>query len=261
MRIAILGDIHANYEALQAVLDDARCRGVDQMYHVGDVVGYCTDFGPCIDRLRAERIQGVHGNHDLMALGRLETTRCVPSGRQAIEWTRARLTHEACAYLQTLPPTLSVGEMIFFHAWPDSAERPISTTPDAKEAFELLARRWGIWKIAFHGHTHKQRVFEWNGEVRLLHAGAGRVELSPGARYLVSAGSVGQSRDQDPRTGYLIYDTRGFLEVLRLPYDWVSCERKIGAAGLTTQLYAPRPRFIPRIKRRLKAALRAACGG
>jgi diadenosine tetraphosphatase ApaH/serine/threonine PP2A family protein phosphatase len=258
MKMAILGDIHSNHEALEAVLADVRHRGVDTILHVGDVVGYCTDFENCISRLKSENIQGVHGNHDLMVLGLLATDRCVSSGREAVVWTQSRMTEETRSYLAGLPGILEQDKVIVFHASPDSVERGISTEADARRAFSRLEARGKHWFVAFHGHTHKQRVFEKRGDdVRLAHAGEGQVELDVGARYLVSAGSVGQSRDYDPRTGYLIYDTQGRIELVRLAYNWRACRRKIRNAGLSTALYRSYGRFPPILIRGLMSIARA----
>lgn len=261
MKAAILGDIHSNYEALDSVLEDIRRREVDAIVHVGDVVGYCTDFAECIRRLRAENVQGVHGNHDLMVLGLLDTDRCVPSAREAVAWTRSRLTEEVRSYLVGLPASLTLGDIIVFHASPGSVERAITTVEDARRAFTPLDERSDRWFVAFHGHTHKQRVFELCGrDVRLVHSSEGIVTMDRGARYLVSAGSVGQSRDTDPRTGYVLYDDRGKLELIRLDYDWRTSRRKIRAAGLKTELFVSTPSFATRLARWAWGALRSMRG-
>lgn len=261
MRLAVLGDIHSNYEALESVLTDIRRRGVDEIVHVGDVVGYCTDFELCIERLQVEGIRGIHGNHDLMVLGLLDSHRCVPSAQQAVDWTRARLTGDSRDYLASLPATLTMEEIRLFHASPESVERRLSTVEDARRAFSLLNEEGTAWRIAFHGHTHKQRVFESHGNyVRLAHAGEGTLMLDPAARYIVSAGSVGQSRDPDPRTGYVLYDTQGGVEMVRLSYDWRTCQRKIRAAGLTAELFVPAPRLISQLTRWVREKLSAVAG-
>ncbi|HXH02169.1 MAG TPA: metallophosphoesterase family protein [Candidatus Competibacteraceae bacterium] len=243
MRIAVLGDIHSNLEALQAVLADLQRQGVERVLHVGDVVGYCCDFAACIELLTAHGIAGVHGNHDLMALGLLEPTRCIPSARQAIHWTRPRLSASERAFLAALPAELAPGEgLLLFHGAPGDVEEYIRDAVGAERTFRRLQQRPELW-IACHGHTHKQRVFEWrDGAVRLLHAATGRVALSRDARYLVCPGSVGVSRDDDARCAYLILDTgAACLELRRIPYDWRTCQRKLAAAGLTTRLFQERP--------------------
>jgi len=238
MRIAFLGDIHSNDDALETVLRHVTAHRPDCVVHVGDVVGYCTAFEAVIERLRTDAIQGVCGNHDLMVLGQLPLKRATGAAQQAVTWTRKRLGAQARDYLQALPRELRLEEVIVFHASPDSVEQNISNVEHAQAAFRSLAGRGSDWFAAFHGHTHKQRVFELKqGVVSLVHSGEGECILDPQAQYLISAGSVGQSRDADPRTGYVIYDSHRTVSFHRVPYDWQSCKRKLRQAGLATRLF------------------------
>lgn len=238
MRIAFLGDIHSNHDALETVLRHVASHHPDRVVHVGDVVGYCTDFEAVIERLRADAIRGVCGNHDLMVLGQLAAKRATGAAQQAVAWTRSRLGTQVRDYLQALPRELRLEEVIVFHATPDSLEQNISRVEHARAAFQSLASRDTGWFAAVHGHTHKQRVFELkHGVVSLVHSGEGVFTLDPQAKYLISAGSVGQSRDADPRSGYVIYDSHRTVSFHRVAYDWQSCKRKLRKAGLATRLF------------------------
>lgn len=238
MRLAVLGDIHSNYDALETVLRHVATHHPDTILHVGDVVGYCTEFERVIRCLLEHGVRGVCGNHDLMVLGLLDTKRSIGAAQEAVSWTRSRLSPEARAYLQDLPRELILNEVIIFHASPDSIEKNITTVEHAEAAFQSLMARNESWFVAFHGHTHKQRIFELkNDVVRLVHRGEGTFSLDPNAKYLISAGSVGQSRDSNPRTGYVLYDSNHTVSFLRVPYDWQSCKSKLRTAGLGTKLF------------------------
>lgn len=256
MRWGILGDIHANLEALDTVLAALEKERVDALYHVGDVVGYCTDFGPVIERLRREGVVGVAGNHELMVLGEMDIEAGSATAAAAARFTRAAIAPADRDYLAALPRRLDAGDAVFFHAFPEAVTGYISGPDLAAMALEQLDGVRAGWSVAFHGHTHKQRIFEQaDGRVDLVRFGAGRVHLRPGARYLVCPGSVGVSRDRDPRAGYLLYQEGEWLEQRRVPYDWRACQAKLERAGLETRLFARAPRLGERVRQLAARAL------
>lgn len=238
MRVALLGDIHANIEALNVVMQALSKERVDAIYHTGDVVGYCTDFVAVIELLRREGIRGVCGNHELMLLGKIDTASSSQDAQCAIEWTRRRVAANELQHLAELPGRLLASGLVIFHAAPDSWDRNINGVSVAGEAFDQLQRELRDWSIAVHGHTHKQRVFEWrDGRAGLVHYGKGTLGIESNVRYLVCPGSVGVSRDRDPRAAYALYDDAGVIEFKRIHYDWQKCRLKLVAAGLKTPLY------------------------
>lgn len=247
MRIAVLGDIHGNLDALQCVLEAIDREPVDRIIHTGDVVGYGTEFARCIDILRERGIDGVCGNHDLMALGRLSVDGATPEAARAIEWTQARLGERERRFLETLPRELQIGEMIVFHATPDSYVRRIVREGGARRAASQLVERHPGWWLGVHGHVHRQQVFEGDGaEMRLVHAGTGALSLDRRRHYILCPGSVGVSRDTDPRSAYMLLDTSGGLEMRRIEYPWRQVERKIREAGLSTELVRRPHRVLTR---------------
>lgn len=245
MRVALLGDIHANIEALNVVMQALSKERLDAIYHTGDVVGYCTDFGAVIELLRREGIRGVCGNHELMVLGTIDTASSSQNAQCAIEWTRRRISVSELRHLAELPGRLLASGLVIFHAAPDSWDRNISNVSVAAKAFDQLQRELCDWTVAVHGHTHRQRVFGWrDGEAGLVHYGEGKLDIDPNARYLVCPGSVGISRDRDPRAAYALYDDAGVIEFKRIGYDWQQCRLKLAAAGLKTPLYYRTPSIL-----------------
>jgi len=238
MKIAMLGDIHGNIEALDAVFSALDGESCDAVYHVGDVVGYCTNFEDVIQRLRQNNIRGVVGNHELMVTGGLSTKNCI--AKDSIQWTSARISKQDKEFIMALPSSLRLGDMIIFHAEPESCVNYISSVERAEQAFKALDKKEPGWRVAFHGHTHKQRIFERKGEkVSLVLEGEGEIKLEPTRQYLACPGSVGVSRDLDPRTGYMIY-AEDAIRQYRVDYNWHACQRKLDQAGLKTQLFRKR---------------------
>ena len=221
MRFAILSDIHANCDALAAVLADVNRQDVQVVVHLGDVVGYNTRPRETLALLREHAITGVRGNHDLMAIGKLPADQCGPVGRKAISWTRKVLTESDCDYLASLPAELRLaGGMLCVHsALGDPVVRLHSREQFAEEA-EVLLQFDAELRVCFTGHTHLAQLVEVgaNGVVRRVPAAD--VELDPEAFCFINPGSVGQPRDGDERAAYAVFDpdTRR-LSFHRVAYD------------------------------------------
>jgi diadenosine tetraphosphatase ApaH/serine/threonine PP2A family protein phosphatase len=235
MRVAILSDVHANAEALRAVLDDIDRRGVRSIACLGDSVGYGAEPAECLDLLFQSCSSIIAGNHDLAATGRLADSRFSIFARNAVNFARRLLTPAQRDRLAKLQDEEQLGELLLVHASPsDHEEFPyIRDVELARASFE--ARPFGI---ACYGHTHVPLVFAMSGG-RVSMTMCPRVELVRGARYLINVGSVGQPRDQDPRAAYAIFDSdQRVLSFHRVAYDTEKASAKIRAAGLPEQLGA-----------------------
>jgi predicted phosphodiesterase len=234
VRYLILSDIHANWEALEAVLGHAR-NAYDAVLCCGDLVGYGADPNPVVDWARAHVSAIVRGNHDKSCSGMEDLEWFNPVARGAALWTAGVLTPENLAYLRALPKGPVVVETFqILHGSPvDEDEYLVSA-----HAVSSLRDRLET-EVSFFGHTHSQGGFlcHRNGVRRL---GFPQPEedrltlaLEHGAAYLVNPGSVGQPRDGDPRAGYALYDPAARLvEYRRVPYDIAGAQKKILAAGL-----------------------------
>ncbi len=239
MKLAVLTDLHANREAVQAVLDHARAHGAEQFAFVGDFVGYGADPSWVVDLVR-EMVRGgayaVQGNHDMaVAQGPSPTMR--PDARRVVEWTRSQLSPTQIGFLTSLPMKQEVGELLFVHA---NAYNPagwdyITGRVEASRSLMATPQR-----ITFTGHMHEPRLYHLSaiGKAGDFTPVAGEpIPLLATRRWLVIPGSAGQPRDGDPAACYAMYDeARAELTYWRVPYDVETAGDKIRAADLPVAL-------------------------
>lgn len=236
MRYAILSDIHANLEALRAVLGRIAELGADRIVCLGDVVGYNANPNECVDIVRSEEITCIMGNHDAAAGGLEEPDNFNPLARKAVLWTRERISEEDRRFLAGLPRELALEDFFLCHGSIHDTNRYIMDEDDVGDNFAMLDEIPGRMRICFFGHTHRKAV----------HAGQGKADgpsftntipIAGGARYLINPGAVGQPRDGDPRAAFLIYDARESMVFFhRVEYDITACQDKIIRAGLPLRL-------------------------
>ena len=234
MRYLILSDIHANWEALQAVLADAGGK-YDKILCCGDIVGYGANPNEVTDWVRANVALCVRGNHDKAAAGLDDLEWFNPFAKESALWTQKQLSKENLTYLRFLERgPLRLNRMQILHGSPVDEDEYLVGRDDAQQVAYYLDVPY-----SFFGHTHLQGGFSYhrNG-VRLIARPAPQekrkaVELEADVYYLVNAGSVGQPRDADPRAAYALY-TEGEPVVLlcRTTYDIAAAKKNIIAAGL-----------------------------
>jgi len=232
MRIAVLSDIHANLQALDAVLESAG--GVDAIWHLGDVVGYGPEPDAVVERLRSIGATGVKGNHDAAAAGGSEIEWFNPDARRAMEWTRTTISARTRAWLDALPVTLERGDCSLVHGSPrEPIWEYVTSVPVARSNLAVLGSRLGL-----HGHTHVPVAFlEDDGRIEAVSPGDGSVLELNGRRALVNPGSVGQPRDGDPRSSFLILDTDAdSVSWHRAAYDMAPVQAAMRAVGLPASL-------------------------
>jgi diadenosine tetraphosphatase ApaH/serine/threonine PP2A family protein phosphatase len=236
VRYLILSDVHANLEALDAVLEDAAGQW-DRVVILGDLVGYGADPNAVIERLRAlDPFVVIRGNHDKASCGIDSGENFNQVARYAAAWTHDRLTPAHRDYLRQLPagPAPIDARLEICHGAPFDEDHYIFDAGDAQRSFEATSR-----PTCLFGHTHLPVVFAAaaaqlsaevpDGEPRTL-------PLDADVRYLVNVGSVGQPRDGDPRAAYGFYVDEGTIEFRRVYYDIAGAQRKITAAGLPQTL-------------------------
>lgn len=241
MRLALLADVHANLEALEAVLADVDRWGAEEVVCAGDLVGYGPDPEPCIALLRERHARCVAGNHEGMVLGTLGFERAGHVAIRAALWTRARLTDAARAFLATLPPTLRLGEVVVCHGSLDDPERYLSTPERADAVLAELALRVPEAQVLVAGHTHHQFLHRaglpWCPPPR-----GAPLQLAGAERWLVNPGSVGQSRDRAPLARYARLDTAArSVEFRELAYPHARTIAKLARAGLAARVCLPPP--------------------
>lgn len=232
MRIALFGDIHANLEALEAVLNDAEKHDVTDYVCMGDIVGYNADPGACLEKIRAMDCPAVKGNHDEDAAGSHSLDSMNPVAAAALEWTREQLTEEQRKWLSRLRMVRQVSDFTVVHSTLDQPSHwnYVTNRFDAMSNFS-----YQFTQVCFHGHTHVPRVYVKKDRVQEVPAES--VLIEDGSKYFINAGSVGQPRDGDWRACYVIYDLEQRLIVFRrVEYDIETTQEKILAAGLPTML-------------------------
>ena len=236
MRYGILGDIHGNRHALEAVLEALDRDGVDRVVSVGDVVGYGAAPAECIQMLRDVDAVVVKGNHDAACTGELNDCFFNPHAQAAVRWTQTRLTAEDLEWLRGLPLTATLEHCHVAHGTYADPElfNYVLTTQDADPSLDLMRRR-----VCFVGHTHVpvSMLRLVDDPLRTGNTYDSEVDLSDTHRALINVGSVGQPRDEDSRTGYTLYDSeRQRAWMRRLPYDIEAEATRIRLAGLPAVL-------------------------
>jgi diadenosine tetraphosphatase ApaH/serine/threonine PP2A family protein phosphatase len=234
MLIALLPDIHANREAFDGCLADARERSAERFVFLGDYVGYGADPAYVVDRVARMVEEGavaLLGNHDEAVFG--STDRMNPLAAAAIEWTRGWLDEAHVGFLRALPLSAEEGDRLFVHS-NAYAPRGWGYVTDRLEAARSLAatRR----RLTLCGHVHVPALFHTapgRPIVEAVPAPEEPVDLSREGQWLAVIGAVGQPRDDDPRACYaLLDDARNVLTYVRVDYDIDTAARKIMRAGL-----------------------------
>jgi diadenosine tetraphosphatase ApaH/serine/threonine PP2A family protein phosphatase len=232
MRFAIFGDIHANLEALQAVLADAKERGCTHHACIGDIVGYNANPHECVQIVRELGCPAVKGNHDEQAHRFDPLENFNPLAEEAIHWTRDHLTDPDKAWLAGLRLVRQVRDFTIVHA---SLDTPGQWGYVFNQLDAVASFNYQYTNLCFYGHTHAPRVF-----IRDQTVHSASLEVLPierGKKYFINVGSVGQPRDGDWRASYGIYDAdKNCVELRRVQYDINTAQAKVVAAGLPQRL-------------------------
>jgi len=233
MRYAIFSDIHANLEALEAVLEDAAERQCTHFVCLGDVVGYNANPHECLDRVRQMDCPIVKGNHDEQA-SLIESSRDFNElAEHAINWTREHLDEEDKQWLRDLRYQRQVRDFTIVHATLDTPEQwgYVFNNLDATASFTYQHTT-----ACFFGHTHVPMAFirEESGVRRV---GVDQLTIDAARKYFINTGSVGQPRDGDWRAAYCVYHVeKNVVEQRRVKYDIATAQKKIVQAGLPALL-------------------------
>jgi diadenosine tetraphosphatase ApaH/serine/threonine PP2A family protein phosphatase len=230
---AVLGDVHANIDALDAVLEDCRKEGVTDYLCTGDVVGYNACPHECLSRIRALNCPIVMGNHDHYVSSRQNLEDFNPHAAAVIEWTRKQLSMEEIRFLRELPFTHTAMGITLVHSTMDNPEE-FGYVLDHLQAEAHFIHQ--VTPLCFHGHTHCPTIYEKQigGVYRI---DAQDFKLPIGKKYFINVGSVGQPRDRDPRAAYVIYEPKSrTVRFRRIDYDIEAAQRKVLEAGLPARL-------------------------
>ena len=235
MRVAIVSDIHGNRQAFAAVLEAVELTSCEEMWCLGDLVGYGADPDACVELARAHCAVCLAGNHDLGVTGELPLSDFSAGARVAAEWTRATIAPESMEFLRSLRP-LSEDEAVgLYHASPrDPIWEYVLSPLQAELCFDVQSGR-----VCLIGHSHVALSFSRpegataTGETR---GDAEELDISTG-EWLLNPGSVGQPRDGDPRAAWLELDLAEWTAAYhRVDYDIAGAAAAIRSARLPESL-------------------------
>ena len=237
MKYALLADIHSNLEALTAVLEDIDRRGIiEELWILGDIVGYGPDPGECIELLRSRKHIAVSGNHDIFCTGKMNALYLLnPEAATACRWTSRVLSPEDTEYLDGLPDVIERDDFTLVHGSPrDPVWEYIISKGIALINFDYFRT-----KYCLAGHSHMPMVFkleETGGCINLpLSENVGAVLGKD--KMIINPGSVGQPRDGDPRASYAVYDSEAkIIRLHRVAYDIKLTQQKMVKQNLPVRL-------------------------
>lgn len=241
MIVAVLGDVHGNREALEAVLRAVDESAAEELWFLGDLVGYNPDPDFCVEETLRRAAHAVRGNHDKACAGLLSTEWFNPVARAAVEWTRRTAHPETLQKLARLPagPARPRDGYLLCHGTPMDEDRYMIGRDAVEESLHWLRADRGGARVCFHGHTHRPfscRLAHRAARPQTLPA-AGSIRLEADSIYLLNPGSVGQPRDGIPMASFGILDTdRSTYDARRVAYGVEETQRKILAAGLPREL-------------------------
>jgi len=219
MRYAMIADIHANLAAFTAVLDDIERRGgVEELWCLGDVVGYGPDPHECIELLRQCNHVCVAGNHDWAPIGKISTSDFNPDAAAACHWTAKQLNPEDIEYLENLPLVIEKGDFTIVHGSPrEPTWEYLLSISGARENFAYFQSQFCLV-----GHSHVPLVFRYSqtGDCSFCPFSASIGLFLGKDRLIINPGAVGQPRDSDPRASYAIYDSEAkMVRLYRVSYN------------------------------------------
>jgi diadenosine tetraphosphatase ApaH/serine/threonine PP2A family protein phosphatase len=202
-RVAVISDVHANWHALEAVLEEIEREEPDELWCLGDLVGYGPRPNPCCAAVERRALFCLSGNHDLGVLGEIDLEEFTGDAVVAARWTRGVLAEGSRSFLQSLRPQGALDGVELFHASPrDPVWEYVLSAEVARVAFELTRS-----PLVLVGHSHVPLAIALEDDVLDGGLAPDGTEMPLGAgRRLLNPGSVGQPRDGDPRAAWLEID-------------------------------------------------------
>ena len=231
MRYGIISDVHGNLEALSVVLEHLRTQNVDRYAFLGDAVGYGPNPNEVCDLIRGLNPIGIVGNHDAAVSGRMDYSGYYDAAKHALTWCAERMTPDNMAWLASLPYKVREGDVEFCHGAPIAPEM-FDYLFGVEQVIELLGVIDQLAPVTFIGHSHLTISFRITPD-NVTPMVFSQIACDPDAKYIITAGSVGQPRDRDPRTCCGVFDSDAqVFDYCRLDYDVHTTRQKIFDAGL-----------------------------
>jgi predicted phosphodiesterase len=234
MKYGFFSDVHANLEALKACIIDFRAEKLDKLFFLGDAVGYGPNPDECVKLINDIAEVKLMGNHDYAALGLMETEYFNQYAAASMGWTKDSISEKTIEIMSDFELTREIDDILLVHSSPREPENwhYILDMEDAEENFDFFKQ-----KICLLGHTHRPYIVfkSETGEAALSKETEEKIQGD--YRYLVNIGSVGQPRDGDPRSCYLIYDSKErVIKLKRVQYDVKSTQKVMAEIGLPEYL-------------------------
>jgi predicted phosphodiesterase len=232
MKYAIISDIHGNLEALAAVIKDAKEHFVDEFICLGDIVGIGASPVECIEIIKNLNGTTVCGEFDCILAGKETRERISKEEMETLLWTRKQLSEKDIAWLKNLPDQEKIEHFRLVHATLSqiSVWQRINTPMDASDHFDFQRE-----SLCFTGHTHIPKIFQLDPiseELKL-----GKFKPNPQVKCVVTVGSVGKPKDNNPDAAYMIYDsTKNLILPQRVSYDVRSAQTKMNKANFDKKL-------------------------
>ncbi len=233
MKYLIFSDIHSNLEAFEALLRLKRAKSCDKILFLGDLVGYGPNPQEVIELfLTLENKYYIRGNHDKVIANLESASLFNPAAAFSVEWSKLKISEKSRDFLRKLPrgPLVIDHFLTICHGSTFDEDFYIFSQFEAAEAFRFMETN-----IGFFGHTHFPIIFLLRNNqiksiplIKNLH-----FKLDANTRYLINPGSIGQPRDKNPHSSYIIFDaSRKEIQFIRYSYDFKKTQKKIREAGL-----------------------------
>ncbi len=233
MRWGIIADIHGNLPAFVRVLRELRRLGAQRVLCLGDIVGYNAEPNRCVRLIEALGIESIAGNHDLMAIGRLDFTRCSLRPAFALRRTRRALTRASREFLARLPTCRTYpGGLVLVHGSPDDISEYMTGAAHIRRAARVLRAREPSARICLFGHTHDRKLWHMDGDRLREGVVTASRSLDERGLHFINPGSVDASRKPLKQAEFALLDLEArVVHFHRLPYDHGLVERAARARG------------------------------
>lgn len=230
MKLAIISDIHGNFEALSTVLNYCDKNSLDKIICLGDVVGYGPNPNECVHIIEQNAEVKLMGNHDHAVIGLTDTNRFNISAQRAVDWTLMQLDEKALEYISLYKMSYEIDNLFFVHASPSNPLlwNYIMDIYDAQYEMSFLKEN----QVCFIGHSHFPAIFSYDTKLT-----ENEVNLSDNDRMIINVGSVGQPRDGIPKASFGILDTdENIYKNIRVEYPYQDTIGKIKETTLPIYL-------------------------
>ena len=232
MKVAIISDIHGNYDAFQEVMADIGQSKVDRIVSLGDNIGYGPEPDRVVQMIMAQEIPSVQGNHELALKEEEYLNWFNPVARKSLIKTRAMLSESSINFVTELEPFIILNDCRYVHGFPPDSPLIYMFQESESRKKQILDKV--PERLSFIGHTHTLEMISYDGKsMEYSDLPPGLTKLQADKKYIINIGSVGQPRDTSNDAKYVIWDSSAdIIDVRFIAYDIAAVVQKIKEAGL-----------------------------